>query len=69
MSSNKTMKWIEAGKILAEDPNEKVQCPECEQNNLEVQDIRNESNPIELERSMHCPVCNARNVLRLKRPI
>lgn len=63
----KTQKWIEAGKLIAENPDIKVLCPECEQNNLEVQDIRNEHKYSELERIMYCPNCKARNVLRLKR--
>lgn len=67
MTSIKTQKWIEAGKIIAQNPNAKVLCPECGKNNLEVQDIRNENNSSELERIMECPVCKARNILRLRR--
>ena len=63
----KTQKWIEAGKLIAENPDIKVLCPECEQNNLDVQDITNEHNSSELERIMYCPNCKARNILRLKR--
>ena len=30
MMSSKSQRWIEAGKILAENPKGKVLCPECE---------------------------------------
>ncbi|MCQ1528818.1 hypothetical protein [Lutispora saccharofermentans] len=67
MISSKTQKWIEAGKLIAENPDAKILCPECEQNNLEVKDIRNDNNVSELERIMYCSNCGARNILRLKR--
>lgn len=69
MISSETQKWIEAGKILATDPKTKVLCPECEQNNLEVQDVRSKIDPNVLERIMYCPVCRARNILRMIRPL
>lgn len=62
-----TQKWIDAGKILANYPEEKVLCPQCGQNYLNVQDVRNENNPLELERIMCCTSCGAKNILRLKR--
>ncbi len=65
--TTKTQKWIEAGKLIADNPEVKVLCPQCEQNNLEVQDVRNEYNSLELERIMYCSNCGARNILRLKR--
>lgn len=36
--TEQTKKWIEAAKILAENPNEKVTCPECAKGNLIVKD-------------------------------
>ena len=67
MTLTKTQRWIEAGKLIAENSDTKILCPECEQKNLEVQDIRNEYNPSEFERIMYCSNCGARNILRLKR--
>lgn len=69
MISSKTQKWIEVGKILAEDTEGKVLCPECEQNELQVQDVRSELDPDIIERKMYCSVCGAKNYLRLIRPI
>lgn len=64
---SKTQRWIEAGKLIADNPYVKIKCPECEQNDLEVQDIKNKYNPSEFERIMYCSNCGARNILRLKR--
>jgi len=66
MISLKTQKWIEAGKLIAENPDAKILCPECKRDNLEVKDIKNEDNIAELERIMYCPKCGAGNILRLK---
>ena len=65
--ATKTQKWILAGKLIAENPSVKVRCPECEKDDLAVQDIKNVNNPLELERIMHCTTCGARNILRLRR--
>lgn len=67
--NEKMNKWIEAGKQIAEDPDNQVVCPECGKSVLVVTDVRNEANPIELERIMSCTTCNAKNILRLKRPL
>ncbi len=66
--SNITMKWIQAGKVLAQDSSKLVLCPQCEHTTLEVTDVINEVNPTEFERLMSCPICGAKNILRLKRP-
>jgi len=63
-----TEKWIKAGSILAKDPTEKVLCPVCQKKNLEVEDIRSETNPDMVERYLFCFACGAKNVLRLNRP-
>lgn len=69
MTSEAAMRWIEAGKVLAQDASAKVLCPVCQAVVLEITDVRNESNPIELERHMICKACGARNSLRLARPL
>lgn len=67
MIKDKVSKWVEAGKILGADPNECVQCPECEYEYLEMINIPNTLNPIEFERCISCPKCKSRNFLRMKR--
>jgi hypothetical protein len=67
--SKETQKWIDAGKLLAEDPHAQVLCPRFEDAFLEVQDIRNPRNPNELERILKCSKCGATNILRLRRPL
>ena len=67
MNSEVTKRWIEAGKVLAQDANAKVLCPVCQAETLKITDVRNESNPIELERHMSCTACGASNSLRLVR--
>lgn len=68
MNSEVTKRWIEAGKMLAENPNFQVLCPVCQKGILEIKDVTNKSNPNELERYMTCHVCGAQNSLRLVRP-
>jgi DNA-directed RNA polymerase subunit M/transcription elongation factor TFIIS len=63
-----TTQWVEAGKLLAEDPNARVLCPKCDDSTLEVEDVRNPNAPEELERIMRCAKCGAMNALRLRRP-
>jgi predicted RNA-binding Zn-ribbon protein involved in translation (DUF1610 family) len=65
MKSIATPRWIEAGKTLAADPEVKVACPECGKADLRVTDYKNEENPAQFERIMQCPLCGARNVLRM----
>ena len=67
--NDETQKWIDAGKLIAEDPRARVLCPRFGDSYLEVQDVRNPRNPEELERIMKCPKCGAMNVLRLQRPL
>ena len=65
---NKTMKWIEAGKILSENEKENVKCPECENSDLNILDVRSESDEDMVERKIYCTFCGAKNYIRLKRP-
>lgn len=69
MNRNINSLWIEAGKLLAEDPTALVQCPVCAQNKLLVKDVRSVENPSVIERELSCPSCEARNYLRLIRPL
>lgn len=66
VKNTEIQRWIEAGKVLAQDPTARILCPKCQSEYLEVVDIRNPANPDELERIMRCPVCGAMNVLRLR---
>jgi len=68
MNSEVIKRWIDAGKILAEDPSTEVDCPVCQSSKLKIADVRNEANPVELERHMICESCGASNSLRLVRP-
>lgn len=68
MSSEVIKRWIEAGKVLAQDANAQVPCPVCQSEMLKVSDVINESSPTELERHMICSACGAHNSLRLVRP-
>ncbi|WP_163192399.1 hypothetical protein [Clostridium thermarum] len=67
MNSNKTIKWVEAGKIFSRDPKGDFQCPECELHKLQSEDRYSEANPRELQRTIFCPGCGARYTLRLRR--
>lgn len=67
MISEKSYKWIEAGKLLATDPTVNVTCPECGLSKLSVKDIINENSPQEVERWIFCASCGAKNSLRLKK--
>lgn len=53
MISIKAQKWLEAAKVLAQDKEGKVMCPECEQNELQVQDVRSELDQDIIERKMY----------------
>jgi len=65
--SEKSKKWIEAGKLLAVDVNASVICPECGLVKLTTADNINENNPQETERLIFCTSCGAKNYLRLKK--
>lgn len=65
MKNDITKRWIEAAKILGINPNENILCPVCQQSFLKVQDVKNENNPLEIERHMNCELCGAYNALRI----
>lgn len=62
-----TMKWIEAGKLISNDANARVECPRCGRAILEVHDVPVDADPAAFERYMTCHACGGRNVLRMKR--
>jgi DNA-directed RNA polymerase subunit RPC12/RpoP len=66
MKKNITLLWIEAGKLLAENPTASVYCPVCEKDYLRAKDIR--SGDV-VEREIRCPSCGAYNYLRMVRPL
>jgi hypothetical protein len=69
MTNEVMNRWIEAGKIIATNPEAKILCPVCQESFLQIIDVRNENNSSELERHMMCNNCNAYNAIRLLRPI
>lgn len=60
-------RWIEAGKILAENPGAKVLCPRNQDAELVVKDESPSDHPEIVERHMRCPKCGAYNAIRLRR--
>lgn len=69
MKKNITLLWIEAGKLLSDDPVALISCPVCANENLQVTDRRSAETSNVVEREMYCPSCGARNFLRLLRPL
>jgi transposase-like protein len=69
MNFEQREKWLEAARQLAVEPTKNINCPECGKSNLMVKDVRRKLGEEDVERHMHCPLCNAYNALRLKRPI
>jgi hypothetical protein len=61
-------RWIEAGKILSENPNAKVLCPKNLDAELVVTDESPKGHPEIVERHMRCPKCGAYNAIRLHQP-
>jgi hypothetical protein len=60
-------RWIEAGKILSENPVAKVLCPKNQDAELVVKDESPPDQPELVERHMQCPKCGAYNSIRLRR--
>lgn len=56
-------RWIEAARILGEDPSAKVPCPVCGNDFLEVFDVEYGHDPVMFDRYLTCPSCNAQEVL------
>lgn len=69
MISDESRRWIEASNIIGNNPDAIVICPKCGKADLDVLDIRSESDSTHLERVMQCPQCGAKNYMRLHRPI
>jgi hypothetical protein len=68
MGAQHIMRWIEAGQILVKDSDAIVTCPVCQEDVLQVEDVRSDVASPVLERHMTCPSCQAHNLLRLWRP-
>lgn len=68
VTPSETQRWIEAGKLLAQDPSAHVPCPRGDDGYLVVEDVRPASSPDVVERIMTCSRCGARNALRMLRP-
>lgn len=64
---DESFRWIEAGKILAENPNARVVCPEKQDAELVVTDASPQNNPEIIERYMRCPKCGASNSLLIRK--
>ncbi len=62
-----SLKWIEAAKVLAADPEAKVHCPKNEDEFLEVHDVPNPADPDQFERHLICPGCGATNILLMRK--
>ncbi len=60
-------RWIDAAKLLAEDPTISVVCPECGNHKIEVVDVDSSINPLDIERYLTCPHCKVWTVLRMNR--
>ena len=69
MVKEERQRWLDAGITLGNDPKSIVKCPKCQQANLEVLDVRPESDPEWLDRYMSCPACGAWIVLSGSRPV
>lgn len=65
MNSKIAKRWIETAKILGVDSTANVLCPICQQGFLKVQDVENNTNPLEIEKHMYCDICGAYNALRM----
>jgi hypothetical protein len=59
-------RWIEAGKILSENPKAKVLCPKNQDADLVVTDESPHDHPETVERHMRCPKCGAYNSILLR---
>ncbi|MHA7627169.1 hypothetical protein [Corallococcus sp. M7] len=66
MISETSKAWIQAGKILAENPDAQVRCPEKADGFLSVQDVTAPTDPTRFERYLVCDVCGARNVMLMR---
>lgn len=66
--NKESREWIEAARILSEDPSAKVLCPNCEKDYLRVKDVAYPEDPGLFDRYLTCLHCGAGEVLsRLRR--
>lgn len=61
-----TSKWIEAAKILIEDSNHKILCPECQRGYLVIKDEPIPSSDEMIDRYLICDNCGKWNVITMK---
>ncbi|MBN9681372.1 MULTISPECIES: hypothetical protein [unclassified Corallococcus] len=66
MISETSKAWIQAGKILAVNPDAQVRCPEKGDGFLTVHDETAPTTPTRFERYLVCDVCGARNVMLMR---
>ncbi len=62
MSSQKTQKWLDAAKILREDPDKRIICPNCNVGYLQVKDVIVKEEK-KCDRYLICDNCKAYNVI------
>jgi hypothetical protein len=62
MSNQNLRKWLDAAKILGEDANRKVLCPNCNVGYLYVKDVIWKDGK-KCDRYIICPNCNAYNTI------
>jgi len=66
--SKQSQKWIEAAKVLSEDPRARVLCPNCEKDYIRVKDVGYPDDRELFDRYLTCLHCGAGEVLsRLQR--
>lgn len=61
-----SLRWIEAGKVLSENPSAKVRCPENDDDFLVIEDALPSANATHVERHIRCPKCGAYNSVLLE---
>ena len=59
---------VDTAITLGRDPAARVMCPMCGKAKIVVRDVFPEPGGRDFERYLDCPACNARSVLRMKRP-
>jgi hypothetical protein len=68
MITSASKRWIEAGKILAQDPSALVRCPERNDGTLHVHDEITPDGKM-MERYLICETCGAQNIILMKAPL
>jgi len=65
MTSTAAKRWVEAAKVLTQDPLAIVRCPALADGVLTVRDEVSKDDPGMMERYLVCQSCGARNVIRM----